>query len=430
MVKSDPPQPARLLEAAHYCRNFARYAWHRFTRDNCPETAASLCFNSLLALVPLMAVILSVVAAFPQLFIADFSTNVQDFVFSNFVPAVGEKVRQSLNGFVADASKLTGPGAAFLIITALLLMSNIEKALNRIWRVTTPRRAVNRFLMYWAALTVSPLLVGISLAMTSYLLSLPLISDAATQFGFKGLLLSVMPFLVEALAFTLAYLIVPNRPVPVRHALLGALVAAVFFELAKRGFGWYVTAFPTYNKIYGAVAAFPVFLIWVYLSWLVILFGASVAAGMGSFSAEQGALGWPRRMRFLLLLRLAGHLAEAQHRGVAYTIHQLVALEPAATEDQVADLIQKLRQQDMAACGDDERWLLTRNPASLTLAELYRCDEFPWPDEWVAIPHKSPKPWYQALENTLAATSKGGMHHLQTSLHEAMGTEQGSPNPA
>jgi len=427
-TKNHPAQ--RLAEATQYCRSFGRYVWHRFTRDNCPETAASLCFNSLLALVPLMAVILSVIAAFPQLFIADFSTNVQDFVFSNFVPAVGEKVRASLNGFVADATKLTGPGAAFLVITALLLMANIEKALNRIWRVTTPRRAVNRFLMYWAALTVSPILVGISLAMTSYLLSLPMISDAATHIGFKELVLSILPFVVEALAFTLAYLIVPNRPVPLCHALLGALIAAIFFEFAKRGFGWYVTAFPTYNKIYGAVAAFPVFLIWVYLSWLVILFGANVAAGIGSFSAEQGAMGWPRRLRFLLLLRLAGHLAAAQQRGDRYTIHQLVALEPAATEDQVVDLIEKLRSHDMVAGSDDERWLLTRNPTSLTLAELYRCGEFPWPEEIAPTPHQSPKPWYAGLENALLATAKGGLGHLQLSLSEAMGLESGAPRNA
>lgn len=260
----------RLQRAKTFFGNLFRH----FIDDGCPESASALAYTSLLALVPLMAVGFTLFAAFPAF--EGFTDQIRGFIFENFVPASGEIVESYLQGFVTKASALTLPGLVGLLITALLAMSTIERTFNAIWKVRNQRRPIDTFTVYWAVLTLGPILIGISLAVTSYVASLAFFSGAA------GVFLKSLPFLASALAFTLLYAVVPQQKIPPRHALAGGLVGAVLFELAKKGFALFVTSFHTYETIYGALATLAIFLVWIYLSWLIILFGAEFTYCLGN----------------------------------------------------------------------------------------------------------------------------------------------------
>ena len=250
---------------------FMLHVWRRFLDDNVQTNAAALAFTTILALVPAAAVMFSMLSIFPVF--QDWSLYLEDFVYENLVPAAGDAVQSQLQEFIGQTARLTAFGLVFLLVSALLLLFTIEESLNKIWRVRDNRPVMQRVLSYWAVLTLAPLLMGASLSLTSYFLS--------TTLDGEGGLATVLPFLFESLAFVLLYMVVPNCPVRFRHAIIGGVTAAVMFEVAKYGFTWYISNFHSYEVIYGALSSIPIFLIWVYLSWLVVLVGAEVTASLG-----------------------------------------------------------------------------------------------------------------------------------------------------
>jgi membrane protein len=286
---------------------FLRLLVRRFVEDQGLPNAASLTYTTLLSLVPLMTVSLAIFSAFPVS--ERIAERMQDFVFQNFVPTAGEVLQEYLQQFSAKASKLTGTGAAFLIVTAVMLMVNIDQAINRIWRVSRKRSPIGMFMEYWSILSLGLILVGVSVAATSYLVSMPIFTQAAEtmdEVSRMARILNLAPVLVSTLAFTLLYAVVPNRRVPFTHALAGGFLAAVLFELAKRGFAYYVTTFPSYHAIYGALAAVPIFLVWVYFCWVITLLGAEFSACLGIFRDEHCRGMVPERNDLLLAYRLLG----------------------------------------------------------------------------------------------------------------------------
>lgn len=241
----------------------------RFFADRCLRSASALSFATLLALVPLAMVVFSSLSMFPVF--ESWGERLQDFIYRNFVPTAGDVIRDHLEQFAGTTGRLTAVGLTALLLSALLLLSTIEEAFNDIWHVHRGRSLVQRVLAYWTVLTLGPLLMGASLSLTSYLLSLSPFSDQA-----DSIFLLVLPFVFEVLAFMLLYLVVPNCTTRLRDALIGGVVAALLFEFTKRGFALFVLSFSSYEVIYGALATIPIFLIWIYLSWIVILVGAEV----------------------------------------------------------------------------------------------------------------------------------------------------------
>src|SRR6056297_2240554 len=365
-------QPSTLgaLSDPRWLRAFGAHLWQHFRQDRCLEAAGALSYTSLLALVPLMAVILGVVSAFPV-----FDTAVeqlQDFIFANFVPAAGDVVREYLDQFIARAGQLTGTGTLFLVVAALILMSTIEKTLNRIWRVERLRRPSSRLIVYWAVLTLGPLLLGASLALTSYLAALPLLAPEFVRGTLQWLLLVGTPFLVAMLAFAMIFMVVPNRNVRFHHALAGAAFSALAFELSKRGFVLYVSNFPTYEKLYGALAAVPIFLVWIYVSWVVILLGASLAAALTTFTYHRSHWRWDPRHYLLLAMRMVTHLWRAQVDGRAMTSEELLGKEAAATNDDLQLLLDRLHAANMVRQDEKGAWHLSTDLDEVSLADLYR----------------------------------------------------------
>lgn len=375
---------------------FLRLLFSRFIDNQGFPHAASLTFTTLLSLVPLMTVVLAIFAAFPvSERVAD---QIEDFVFQNFVPAAGEAVQQYLREFSNKASKLTGAGFAFLLLTALLLMANIDRAINIIWRVRRQRSPVSMFLMYWSILSLGPLLIGVSVAATSYLVSMPLFSDPEAL-ELRSRLLEVMPIVSSAVAFTLLYLIVPNRRVPLLHALAGGVLAAVLFELTKQGFALYLTHFPNYQAIYGALAVIPIFLVWIYLSWLVTLLGAEFSYCLGDFR-HQVRHGEDRRGQNLLLTyHLLRELWNGQKAGQAMSTATLVDVLGRVSEERMEQLLERLRDLRLVHLTDRGDWVLARDLSDVSLLDLYslRAYVLPAPELLAA----SEDPSDQALKQVL-----------------------------
>ena len=269
-------------------RHFSAFALalpRRLFQDRLTQAAGSLTYTTLLSIVPLLAVALALSTAFP-VFDRVMET-LREYIVRNFLPdAQGvHVVVNQLNSFAAGAGKLTGVGLAALGVTAVMLMLSIDDILNRLFRVERKRSLAQRIVMYWAVLTLGPLLIGGGLSMTSAL--------AASAIGILTLdelartALRVLPFLLTWAALTVLYIMVPNRPVPLIPALAGGLLAGTAFELAKRSFAFFVSGFPAYTLVYGAFAALLIFLVWVYVSWLIVLIGATFTATLIEPTADQ-----------------------------------------------------------------------------------------------------------------------------------------------
>ena len=281
--------------------------WERFQQDRLGLSASSLTFTTTLALVPFFAVVLAIFTAFPKF--AQLQEALQQWLIDSLIPSsIAHNVLDNLTLFATKANELGAVGLLVLFITALSLVLTIDQTLNEIWRVSTKRPLGQRILIYWAALTLGPLVMGASLAISSYVLTasrgwLPDIG------GGVNLALDAVQFTLMALGLTLLYRFVPNTPVKWRHALAGGLFVAVCLALAKQILGWYVARIPTYSLIYGAFATLPILLLWIYTSWLIVLFGAVIAAYLPSLlsgvARRSGGPGWDYQLATEVLQALA-----------------------------------------------------------------------------------------------------------------------------
>ena len=248
----------------------------RFRSDRLTRHAAALSYSSLLALAPMMAIGLSVLTIFSST--EQLSSPLEDFFFQFLLPAASEDIRLYIDQFAGQAGKLSLIGLGLFLLTALLLLFHIEESFNDIWRVEQGRNIAGRLTVYWALVSLGPLLMGASLTISTYLLGLKVAVGGEIVGQVQSMGLVLLPFLFQLLAFMLLYLVMPNVRVSLKHALCGALVASILFELTKKGFAYYVLNFKSYEIVYGALSTLPIFLIWIYLSWVVALVGAEVVA--------------------------------------------------------------------------------------------------------------------------------------------------------
>lgn len=271
----------------HYL-SFLHFLLKRVKKEQLQVVAGYLSYVSLMSLVPLMVVALSVATAFP--IFADIHQSVEQLVYDNFMPTASDVVQKYLSSFVDNASKMSAVAISFLFFAALLLISSIDKTFNNIWQVTQKRRVITSFSMYWMILTLGPILVGASIAISSYIVSL-VTTGVEDSFGITDKLFRLLPLMSSMAAFILLYMLVPNKPVPFKFAFSGALVAAVLFELAKKIFAEYLTAFPSYQAIYGALSIVPILFLWVYLSWLIVLGGAVITVSLQEYEQDNHSVG-------------------------------------------------------------------------------------------------------------------------------------------
>ncbi|HCA26899.1 MAG TPA: ribonuclease BN [Betaproteobacteria bacterium] len=352
----------------------SRFLLRRFIQDRCPQVAASLTYTTLLSLVPVLTITLTVISAFPVF--GEWVTHLKIFIVTNLVPEMAAKIiTVYMQQFSENAGRLTALGLVALAVTAFLLMLTIEHVFNAIWRVRRQRSLVQRFLIYWAVLTLGPVLMGASLSLTSYLIGLsqgwighiPLLGADA---------LNIVPALLTTAALALLYRLLPNRHVPFSHALAGGVVAGAIFEVVKKGFAVYLTNIPTYTLVYGAFAIIPIFLIWVYLSWLVVLVGAEIAANLSHWRAApaKGAEGSPGG-GFYDALRVLRALHDAQQTGEAASLNRLRRRLHLGF-DELEEILGRLasaRFVQQTAGGD---WMAARGMEDIRVREIFHAYVF------------------------------------------------------
>lgn len=353
---------------------FFGYLWHRFWADNCFQYAGALSYTTVFALVPLTVSVFGILSAFPVF--EEWSQRLRSYVFTNFVPATGDTIEGYITSFAANASSLTGVGIIFLIVSALLMMYSIEDAFNRIFRVTRPRRPVSRFVMYWTVLSLGPMLVVAGLAMSTYFFALPMFAELDRELRFADRLLVLLPGLVTWLALTLSYAVVPNTEVRWRHAAMGALVATILFELGKRGFAFYLTSFPSYQRIYGAFAVVPIFLFWVYLSWNIVLLGASLAAVLSSFRYHPEERKLPTGHEFAAVLRLLEALSEAHGEGRGMTLEAMHDRVGGLSDEQLLRILSDLAGLRVVERTSLGLWRVTRDLEQVMLTDIYEAGAY------------------------------------------------------
>jgi membrane protein len=259
-------------------RDLVRFARRRLKEEKLPQLAGSLTFTTTLALVPLLTIVLAIFTTFP--IFGHFRTALDSYFVQTVMPkAIANTILSNLTQFASKATRLSALGAVALLFTSTAMMNMIERAFNQIWRVRRPRPLVQRVVIYWALVTLGPLAFGLSLTLTSQLfLATGGLANAVPIIG--AILTTLVSVALTTGAYTFLYMTVPNRYVDWRDAVWGGLVAALAFEIAKRMFGLFIKQFPTYAIIYGALAALPLFLLWMYLSWLITLVGAVLAAAL------------------------------------------------------------------------------------------------------------------------------------------------------
>jgi len=384
-MNDNPASTIELPRLLRRAKRLLRHVWKHFQEDRCFEEAASLGYTSLLAMVPLLAVMFGIISAFPVF--SEWSQDLQDFIFRNFMPEAGEQIVPYLNSFLDSIGSLALTGTIMLIATALMLLVRIEVAFNRIWRVDRNRTLVNRIVMYWAVLTLGPLLIAAAMALSAQ----KILTVLGMQEGIPPGVHAVGVFFLTWLIFSLFFLLVPNRRVMIKHALIGAFLSAVLFTIVRAGFVAYVSN-TNYKVIYGALAAFPIFLFWLYLVWTVILFGASLAASLTTFSDyRKYDTDWPGRWEFQLVYRLIGHLWTAQRSGQGLSLGELLDLEQQASELQIHKLLSHLRKKKIVNSDEEGNWMLTRDLGELSIGELYGLGNYYLPlGELQELPVESP----------------------------------------
>jgi membrane protein len=356
-------------------KRLAQFAAKRSSEDRIPQVAGSLTFTTMLALVPLATVAFALFTAFP--IFSSFQASLQFFLADHLMPEqLNSQIFKYLNQFASKAKGLTTIGMILLFVTSVMTMMTVESAFNVIWRVRKSRPIAQRVLVYWAIITLGPILIGVSLSMSSYLFTQSVAYTAAQhvpaviEWALTG---AVLP--LTALAFTILYVYLPNCRVEWRDAVIGGVAAAIAFELAKRGFGYYVRRIPTYTAVYGAFAAVPLFLLWMYLCWFITLVGAMIASALPAIR-----IGQFHRPRFegsdlFDSLELLARLLEARDAGKrGYTVAELARMLR-RDMDTTIHLLQKLEEIEwivrLQEDGVRPHFLLLTNPAQITVERLF-----------------------------------------------------------
>ena len=347
----------------------------RFRDDRLGLTASSLTFTTTIALVPFFTVVLAVFTAFPMF--AKFQDVLQKWLIASLVPDnISRQVLGYLNQFAGKASKLGSVGLAALLVTALALIFTIDRTLNSIWRVRTLRPLGQRLLIYWSAITLGPLILALSVTITSYAVS----ASQGLVMGLPGgvgLLLEVVQYLTVAAGMAAMFHYVPNTQVRWGHAWMGGLFVSTCMEMAKRLLAFYLSMVPSYSVIYGAFATLPILLVWIYLAWVIVLLGAALTAYAPSLIAGLARTRAGPGVQFQLALELLQTLHDARLKGVrGQSLPQLCSAMNADALD-LEPILGTLNDMDWVGLlheehgqSHDARWVLLAEPSTTPLAGL------------------------------------------------------------
>ncbi|MDQ2075269.1 YihY family inner membrane protein [Marinimicrobium sp. ABcell2] len=389
---------------------FGQLVLDQLKQHDCLKSASSLTYVTLFALVPLMTVTYSMFTAIPAF--RNVGEQMQEMVFAHMVPETGEEVLGYVREFTEQARRLTVVGVVFLVGSAYLMLSNIEKNFNSIWGGLRGRSGISKFLLYWAVLTLGPLLLGAGLAMSTYLMSFRLFVDEYEALGWLTWLFGLTPVVLTTLGFTLLFTAVPNCKVPFRHALIGGVSTALTFEVLKVVFGLIVTHSAITN-IYGAFAIVPLFLLWLNISWLTVLIGGILVHTIGMYQVSIRARGYPDLVAALLIL---WHFHERAAKGDEMRGQEI--LELGLSTAQWQRLVETLQRKHIIAATSHGNFVLCRDLHKFTLNQLATTIGMPLlglrlPEELAQVP------WYESFAQRFGRIGDFTREQLDITLAEA-----------
>lgn len=381
----------KAIEKARETWEFIKFLSDHFIEDSCQTTAAALTYQTLFAVVPALTVMYTVLSAFDSF--GDMGRSVEDFIFANVVPENVAVVQDYLRSFSEQAQNLSIVSLVFLVATASLMLFTVERTFNEIWRIKEPRHGFPRLMMYWAVLTLSPVLFVLGIGVTTYVISLPLISDVAESPAF----LNFLPLVLSSMMLTLIYIAVPNTRVPLRHAAIGGVLVSVVFETAKVSFAYVMTR-SEFQVIYGTFAVVPLFLLWIYISWTIVLMGAEFVKGLGVYRFQGSSKLEEPLFQMLIILEVFN---TAHHKGEVVTDQSLHRLGSRINLERWTVYRQKLMELNLIRSVDKGGLMLSKDLSEITLWELYKL--LPWP--LPAQSHHGDSEWEKKLSETFADIS-------------------------
>lgn len=345
--------------------SFLSFLLRRFNEAQISRISGSLTFTTLLALVPLLTVVLAMLAALPAF--KEISQSFNELIQAVIVPSGASVVASYLEEFKNQAARLTTIGIAMMILTSLMLLQTIEQTFNRIWHVRRRRSLWIKLPAYWALLTLGPILVGLSFSASGYFF------DHSSWSIQHPWLVSSLEFLwrlvLDGLALFLLYKLVPNRSVSSLHAFIGSFITAILLECAKSLFSVYIQNFNSYQLIYGAFAAIPVFLLWLYLLWSIILVGALITANLTYWKNSVFLSAHQPQFRFNRIIHILCLLAQSQAMGRHLRLSEFRECSPMG-EDELIEILEQLNEIDVVHC-EKQKWVLKTRPDCINLKDLF-----------------------------------------------------------
>lgn len=369
---------------------FLVFVVKRFEDDKCRQQAGSLTYTTLFAVVPMLTVFLVIISSIKAL--APAREQVQHFIYSNLLPRSGVAVEQYLNRFTETSSNLTAVGILILFVTAILMLSSIEEAFNHIWRVNKARGGIIGFMRYWTIISLGPILLGSAFAISSTVASMNFLNNIAGYEINGSFWLWLISFILTWLGFSLLYWTIPNRSVPIRSAFIAGMFSTLMFESLRQVFGLVMSNFTSYELVYGAFAAVPVFLLWIWLSWNVILLGVEVSYAITAFSTRTDI----NRHPVLILLDILELFYKRQKLGLSVSDEDAMAILGRGEFEDESSYLQVLQDNNLIKCTDDGDYMLCRDLNFIDFWSFYRTLNYPLPrrddlvlihadDRWLAV---------------------------------------------
>lgn len=350
-------------------KQYVQWVLRRFTEDGCMQSAASLSFTSLLALTPVLAITFAILSAFPAF--EGMADRIESIIFNSFVPAAGETVRTYVRGFVKNALHSTLFGVTALGLTSILLLFEIQQSFKKIWKWRGKRTRLHNLMVFWATLTLGPLLLGVSLSLSSYLFAGVRFLDSEWAVEISSAYLVFLPLFMEWFAFFLMYVLVPDAPIRWRYSILGAVFTTMLFEILKAGFALYVYHFPFYEVLYGTLATVPLILLWLYLSWAAILLGAQVVATLPQRNhfAQAAYKSASLTRRLFLAVKILEICQEGARQG-SKTTQENILRRSRGSQSEVQETLQALEAKGYLAFTNPPGYVLCRDLTNSSLFQL------------------------------------------------------------
>ncbi len=393
---------------------FLRFLTRHFFEDNCQQKAASLTYTTLLSIVPILTVLLMILSSVPAL--ASVRAQIYEVIYSNLLPQSSLQVSKYINNFAEKSSNLTIIGSMVLFFTTIMTLTTIERAFNQIWRVENRSGGMKSILRYWTIVTLGPLILGTAFIVSSTVQSLSFLNRQIAGYGIDwSFWIQVVSIAVTVAGFISMYWFIPKARVPAKNAAIAGVFVAIIFELMKNLFGTVMANFTSYEAIYGAFAALPIFLLWIYLSWNLILLGVEISYTLTIFETEEV---YPRHPLLSLLDML--NLVYTHHlKGEAVSEQALRNVLGRKELPKWYTYINYLQDSNLITMTEEEDYVLKKDLSKMTLWDFYRTLPYPLPikDELDEMSIEDQKPWLSLLVDRFENTEAYAKQQLNMPLN-------------